>query len=72
MILSGHIPSEQPEIIIDVIFEARFLKYSETCVKQPLSKMTKTWFSRQISLNAGQKYCIMLPSGAFCNTYDLH
>ena len=27
MILSGHIPSEQLEIIIDVIFNTRFLKY---------------------------------------------
>ena len=23
-------------------------------------------------LNAGQKYCRMLPLGAFCNTFDLH
>ena len=60
MILSGHIPSEQLEIIIDVIFDTRFLKYSETCVKRPLSKRPKLGFQDQLLLNTGQKYCIML------------
>ena len=36
------------------------LKYSKTCVKQPLSKRLKIGFLDQLSLNAGQKYCIML------------
>ena len=36
------------------------LRYSKTCVKQPLSKKTINWFQDQLSLNAGQKYCRML------------
>ena len=32
------------------------LFYSKTCLKRPLKKKTKNWFSR---LNAGQKYCRM-------------
>ena len=39
-------------------------KYSKTCVKQPPSK-TKNWHSSQLSLNAGQKYCIL-------QYFDLH
>ena len=35
--------------------------YSKTCVKQPLSKRLKIGFQDQLSLNAGQKYCRMLP-----------
>ena len=34
--------------------------YSETCVKQPISKRPKIGFQDQLSLNAGQKYCRML------------
>ena len=34
--------------------------YSKTCVKQPLSKRPKIGFQKQLSLNAGQKYCRML------------
>ena len=34
--------------------------YSKTCVKQPLSKRPKS-FQYQLLLNAGQKYCRMLP-----------
>ena len=34
-------------------------KNNKTCLKQPLKKKTKSWFSR-LSLNAGQKYCRML------------
>ena len=33
------------------------IAYSKTCLKWPLKKKTKNWFSR--SLNAGQKYCRM-------------
>ena len=33
------------------------LKYSKTCVKQPLSKRPKNDFQDTLSLNAGQKYC---------------
>ena len=35
------------------------VKYSETCVKEPLSKRPKIGFQDQLSLNAGQKYCRM-------------
>ena len=38
----------------------RFLRYSKTCVKQPLSKPPQLGFEAQSSLNAGQKYCRML------------
>ena len=34
--------------------------YSKTCVKRPLSKRQNIGFQVQISLNAGQKNCIML------------
>ena len=34
--------------------------YSETCLTRPLKK-TKIGFQYQLSLNAGQKYCRMLP-----------
>ena len=36
-------------------------EYSKTCHKQPLKKKTKFGFQGQLSLNAGQKYCRMLP-----------
>ena len=45
--------------------------YSKTCLKQPLKKTTKIGFQDRLSLNAGQKYCRMLPK-AFCNTFNLH
>ena len=32
-----------------------------TCLKQPLSKRPKIGFQDQLSLNAGRKYCRMLP-----------
>ena len=32
--------------------------YSKTCLKWPLK--TKNWFTRRLSLNAGQKFCRML------------
>ena len=38
-----------------------FIQYSKTCVKRPLSKSPKIGFQDQLSLNAGQKYCRMLP-----------
>ena len=48
------------------------LEVRKTCVKRPLSNTTN-WFSRQLLLNAGQKYVRMnAPRGAFCNTSDLH
>ena len=34
--------------------------YSKTCLKRPISKQQKIGFQDQLSLNAGQKYCIML------------
>ena len=36
-------------------------EYSITCVKRPLSKRPQIGFQDQLSLNAGQKYCRMLP-----------
>ena len=36
-------------------------KYIKTWVKWPLSKMRKIGFQDQLSPNAGQKYCRMLP-----------
>ena len=38
----------------------KYLTYSNTCVKQQLSKRPKIGFQDQLSLNAGQKYCRML------------
>ena len=35
--------------------------YSITCLKQPLKKKAKIVFQDQLSLNAGQKFCRMLP-----------
>ena len=35
--------------------------YSKTCLKRPLSKRPKIGFQDQLPLNAGQKYCRMLP-----------
>ena len=35
--------------------------YSKTCLKRPLKKKTKIGFQDQLSLNAGQRYCRMLP-----------
>ena len=35
--------------------------YSKTCLKRPLKKNTKIGFQFQLLLNAGQKYCRMLP-----------
>ena len=35
--------------------------YGKICVKRPLSKRPKFGFQDQLSLNAGQKYCRMLP-----------
>ena len=35
--------------------------YSKTCAKRLLSKRLKIGFQDQLSLNAGQKYCRMLP-----------
>ena len=35
--------------------------YGKTCVKQPLSKRPQIGFQDQLSFNAGQKYCRMLP-----------
>ena len=39
---------------------SRYLRYSKTCVKWPLSKRQKIGFQDQLSFNAGQKCCRML------------
>ena len=43
------------------MFTRCFLDYSKTCLKRPLKKKTKIGFKDRLSLNAGQKYCRMLP-----------
>ena len=35
--------------------------YSKTCLRPPLKKRPKLGFQDRLSLNAGQKYCRMLP-----------
>ena len=35
--------------------------YSKTCLKRSLKNMTKIGFQDRLLLNAGQKYCRMLP-----------
>ena len=37
--------------------------YSKTCVKRSLSGRPKIGFQDKLSLNTGQKYCIMLQGG---------
>ena len=37
-----------------------YMYYSKTCLKRPLKK-TKIGFQDRLSLNAGQKYCRMVP-----------
>ena len=37
------------------------MNYSKTCRKRPLKKNTKIGFQYELSLNAGQMYCRMLP-----------
>ena len=63
------------DIIISEFVKSRCnlgLKYSKTCVKQPLSKGMKIGFQDQlISLNAGQNIA-KCSKRAFCNTFDLH
>ena len=66
------IPKEQKSAYITKVFffllllqEINKKKYSETCVKQQLAKRPKIGFQDQLSLYAGQKYCIYI-------TFDLH
>ena len=40
---------------------SKMKQYSKTSVKRPLSKRPKIGFQDQLSLNAGQLYCRMLP-----------
>ena len=46
-------------------FSTLIINYSDTCVKQPLSKIPQIGFQDQLSLNAGQKYCRMLQGEHF-------
>ena len=65
------IPKEQKSAYITKVFFSVTIaginkkKYSETCVKRQLAKRPKIGFQDQLSLYAGQKYCIY-------NTFDLH
>ena len=45
--------------------------YSKTCLKRPLKNRYNKDLNDKLMLNEGQKYCRMLHSGAFCNTFDL-
>ena len=62
-----HEVSEDPHVVTESNKLKKTLKvhsvwiYSKTCLKQPLSKRPKTSFQDQLLLNAGQKYCRMLP-----------
>ena len=49
--------------IMKSINESEMCYYSKTCLKPPLKKKTKNWFSRLIIANAGQKYCRMPQEG---------
>ena len=42
------------------IFKTFFQKYSKTCLMWPLNLRPKACFQDQLSLNAGQKYRVML------------
>ena len=44
------------------------VKYSKTCVKQPLKNRQNNDLIDKWWLNEGRKYCRML----HCNTFDLH
>ena len=46
--------------------------YSKSCLKQTLKNRQNKGLKDCLLLNAGQKYCRMLPLGAFCNTFYLH
>ena len=48
------------------------IRYGKTCLKQPLKSRSKIDFQDWLLLNAGQRYCRMLPLGTFCNTFDLY
>ena len=62
------IPKHLDGKTVKITYKKFFLKmkgviaiYSETCVKRPLSKRPEIGFQDQLLLNAGQKYCRMLP-----------
>ena len=68
-IYSGKGSDENSPSILSIL-EVRFREinhiggkgsYSKTCIKRPLSKRSKIGFKDQLSRNAGQKYCRMLP-----------
>ena len=42
----------------------KYINYSKACVKLTLKKRPKIGFQAELSLNAGQKYCLFL-SGRF-------
>ena len=46
--------------ILDYCYKFDNSIYSKTCLKRPLKKKTKSWFSDRVLLNEGQKYCRML------------
>ena len=48
-----------------------YIAYSKTCEKLPFSKRPNIDFQDQLSLNAGQKYCRMLPLIAECSPWSI-
>ena len=52
---------ERPEKPVIILPCKTSVTFSKTCLKHPLSKRQKIGFKDQLSLNAGQKYCRMLP-----------
>ena len=54
--------NQVPQLTQDTIWESDKNKaYSKPCLKQPHKKKTKVGFQDRLLLNAGQKYCRMLP-----------
>ena len=58
---SNHDCETQTECVLSIGVVLFLNKYSKTCLKWPPSKRQKIGFQDQLLLNAGQKYCRMLP-----------
>ena len=54
------IPSSGTEVHTFDLFSCDLLNYSKTYFKRALKKKLEIGFQGRLSLNAGQKYCIML------------
>ena len=58
--------------VVVCLLKEKKINYGKTCLKGPLKNRQNKGLKDRLSLNAGQKYCRMLPLGAFCNIFDLH